>query len=200
MSSLNIFQAALDLNGPPGITHPMLQENYAWVDERLRELYYGYSLSSSNCDEYEEVGILRENWAWVDAKLSAIYEPTEDDIVLCPCPAPIAWCEYRTHIQQHCLEEDCDIKRTRSESDISDYEEEAKRAISRCQSPVSKYEFSPVSPMEADRRALCPPISPIHKCAKVSFQYSDINDISSISYDDLTEFSDDDIHYSFDSW
>jgi len=48
---------------------PSLVENYAWVDERLREMYYGYALTSFNCSEYEAEGLLNENWSWVDDRL-----------------------------------------------------------------------------------------------------------------------------------
>jgi len=53
MCSFNdMFQIAKDLNSPPGIVHPLLIENYNWVDERLRNMYYSYAPTTSNCDEY----------------------------------------------------------------------------------------------------------------------------------------------------
>ena len=48
-------------------------ENYAWVDERLRELYYGYALTDENIDEFEEMVLLNENYAWVDERLRELY-------------------------------------------------------------------------------------------------------------------------------
>ena len=48
-------------------------ENYAWVDERLNELYYGYALTDENIDEFEEMGLLNENYAWVDERLNELY-------------------------------------------------------------------------------------------------------------------------------
>jgi hypothetical protein len=47
-------------------------EHYAWVDERLAELYYGYALTADNCDEYQDAGLLKEKWAWVDRRLEAM--------------------------------------------------------------------------------------------------------------------------------
>jgi hypothetical protein len=151
MSSLNVFQVAMDMNGPPGITHPLLVENFAWVDERLREMYYGYALTSSNCDEYEAAGLLKENWAWVDSRLEEMCNPPEETYFPL-CPLPITWGYYRNGANMECIEEDSDsvesyigYKRKRSESDISDYDVEAGRAIKRlrCQSPIplGKYLF-----------------------------------------------------------
>lgn len=42
---MNVIQLALDFNAPPGLVHPLFVENYDWVDNRLRELYYEYDLS-----------------------------------------------------------------------------------------------------------------------------------------------------------
>lgn len=139
MSSINVFQVAMDFNGPPGLTHPLLVENYAWVDERLREMYNGYALTASNCAEYEAAGLLKENWAWVDDRLREMCEITDEDFL--PMPAPLAWANYRGDAQLESLEEVTSLtgyKRKRSESDISDYEEEAERAVKRlrCQSPL----------------------------------------------------------------
>jgi len=141
MSSINVFQVAMDLNGPPGLTHPLLVEKYAWVDERLREMYNGYALTASNCDEYEAAGLLTENWAWVDDRLEQMCKISDDDI-LPPALAPLTWVNYRGNAVLECLEEEEERlsghKRSRSESDISDYEEEAQRVVKRlrCQSPL----------------------------------------------------------------
>ena len=40
-------------------------ENYAWVDDRLRELYYG--------DDLKDTYLLTENYAWVDDRLRELY-------------------------------------------------------------------------------------------------------------------------------
>ena len=141
MSSINVFQVAMDLNGPPGLTHPLLVEKYAWVDKRLREMYNGYALTASNCDEYEAAGLLTENWAWVDDRLEQMCK-INDDGIFPPALAPLTWVNYRNNADQECLEEEEERlsghKRSRSESDISDYEEEAYRAVKRlrCQSPL----------------------------------------------------------------
>ena len=142
MSSINVVQ-------PSSYSVPV--ENYAWVDERLREKFYGYALSYDNFDEYLEAGLLGEPSAWVDIALEKLCNPSDDDIPL-PRPAPIAWVDYRSGAPLETLEksddesiEDSDEslighKRERSESDISDYEEEADRVINRlgCQSPIPK--------------------------------------------------------------
>lgn len=140
MSSVNVFQVAMDLNGPPGLTHPLLVEKYAWVDERLREMYNGYALTASNCDEYEVAGLLTENWAWVDYRLEQMCKISDDDFPL--ALTPLTWANYRCNANLECLEEEEERlsghKRSRSESDISDYEEEVERAVKRlrCQSPL----------------------------------------------------------------
>lgn len=156
MSSINIFNIAMDMNGPPGLTHPFLVENYAWVDERLREMYYGYALTAANSDEYEAAGLLRENYAWVDNRLAEKCAMSDRDMLRLSCPAPIAWANYRVGAKLDCIEEDSESvesyighKRKRSESDISDYEVEAGRVIKRlrCQSPIptGKYTYTPLS-------------------------------------------------------
>jgi len=72
----------------------LFKENWGWVDERLRELYYGYGLNEETFDEYLGEGLLKENWAWVDKKLSEKYElkPVED-VSLRQCP--LTWMDYR---------------------------------------------------------------------------------------------------------
>ncbi len=95
-------------------------ENYSWVDECLRHMYYKYAFTLENSDEYEDTGLLTEKWAWVDEKLEEMCIP-EDRM---PILAPDEWtnCSYD---QLCCIEEFVPIikKRTRSESDISDYED-----------------------------------------------------------------------------
>jgi len=136
MISINVFKVAMNLNGPPGLTHPLLVENYAWVDERLREMYNCYALTASNCDEYEAAGLLKENWAWVDTRLEQMCKISDDNILTI-----LTGVNYRGHAVQEYLEEKeeriSDSKRTRLESDISDYEEVEWAVKSlRCQSPV----------------------------------------------------------------
>ena len=97
-------------------------ENYSWVDECLRHMYYKYAFTLENSDEYEDTGLLTEKWAWVDEKLEEMCIP-EDRM---PILAPDEWtkCSYD---QLCCIEEFVSIPkkhtRTRSETDISDYED-----------------------------------------------------------------------------
>jgi hypothetical protein len=72
----------------------LFKENWGWVDERLRELYYGYGLNDETFDEYQGEGLLKENWAWVDERLSEKYdlEPIEN-VSLTQCP--LTWMDYR---------------------------------------------------------------------------------------------------------
>lgn len=155
MCSVNVFQIAMDLNGPPGLTHPLLQEKYSWVDQRLREMYYGYSLTADNSDEFEEIGLLTENYAWVDRKLEEMCAPpSDDDFALRYIkPTPIYWGGLaREGVIVKAIEDSDEstlsgYKRKRSESDISDYEVEAGRVIKRlrCQSPILGKSYISVS-------------------------------------------------------
>jgi len=145
MSSINVFQAAKNLNGPSGLPSHLLVENYDWVDQRLRELYYGYALTSSNCDEFDSAGLLTERWDWVDRKLEQMCDIQEEQLFLL-CPAPQDWVNYREDNIHDCIEDkECllGFKRKRSESSISDYEEEVYRAVKRlrCQSPFASGEY-----------------------------------------------------------
>ena len=47
------FTNLLSVDGPPGLTHPLLAENYDWVDKRLDELYYNYT-NTNTTYEYPE--------------------------------------------------------------------------------------------------------------------------------------------------
>ena len=87
-------------------------ENYAWVDRRLEELYYGYALTADNCDEFQDAGLLREKWAWVDDLLRVKYSDKYDDkyyddeeIGVLLCPPPLSWVDYRERYEQMPLEE-----------------------------------------------------------------------------------------------
>jgi hypothetical protein len=86
MNSSTIFEIAM--NCPPGLTHPRLAENNAWVDALLEE----------RCREEEEILCGRE--------------PEQVSVL---------------------------GKRKRSESDISDYEEEIDNVVSRSLTPT--YDF-----------------------------------------------------------
>ena len=52
-SNLTIFNTIMNTTPPPGLTHPLLKENFAWVDKRLEQLYYEYALTSENYDDFE---------------------------------------------------------------------------------------------------------------------------------------------------
>ena len=115
-------------------------ENYAWVDRRLEELYYGYALTADNCDEFQDAGLLREKWAWVDDLLRVKYSDKYDDkyyddeeIGVLLCPPPLSWVDYRERYEQIPLEEVLGKrKRTASEqydcvedcTDDEDYDDE----------------------------------------------------------------------------
>jgi len=72
----------------------LFKENWGWVDERLRELYYGYGLNEETFDEYLVEGFLKENWAWVDERLSEKYDLKHvEDLPLPQCP--LTWMDYR---------------------------------------------------------------------------------------------------------
>jgi hypothetical protein len=107
--NVNIFQIAMNINEPPGIIHPLFQENYAWVDECLREKYY------NNFDNF---------YKWIDENSLYILKPT-----------PITWANYKSRTILKCIEDEAegteeegnksfitDKYRTRAESDISNYE------------------------------------------------------------------------------
>ena len=113
----NIFQISMDINEPLGIIHPLLQENYAWVDERLREKYF---------DKWFEKELFNEQYEFVNNKL--------DEIFLLK-PAPITWANYKSRAILKCIEdEDKDENKDdneifityenpkNAESDISNYE------------------------------------------------------------------------------
>lgn len=153
MSSFNnVCQIVQDMNGPPGLTHPLLVENYSWVDERLREMYNIYALTDSNCDEYYVAGLLKENYAWVDQKLEEMCAITDYDFI--QCPVPIRW--YSSDSETLILLEDDEVSfkllescnSKHSESDISDiseisyYEERHNRLP--CQSPIPTGNYIPL--------------------------------------------------------
>jgi len=103
----------------------LMVEKYAWVDERLRELYYGYASTNE------------------DMNPQSNYDEPDFSFLR---PASIPWGNYRSGASLG----DSDVsslgKRSRSESDISDYEEDVERVTKRlkCQ-PESKYTFIPLA-------------------------------------------------------
>lgn len=139
--SSNMFASIMEIESCPGPSLILLNENYSWVDQRLSELYNNYALTAENCDDYISAGLLDENWSWADQKLEQMVEVSKECSIL--------------------------GKRKRSESDISDYDEEVSRAVKRfrigselpsspsnsererlrCQSPfpTNNYTFMPLS-------------------------------------------------------
>ena len=108
--NFNMFQIAMNINGPPGIIHPLLQENYAWVDECLREKYYNN---------------------FVEKELLYNYELVVENSISLLKPTPITWANYKSNAILKCIEDDDEEdnelcitykNRKRAESDISNYE------------------------------------------------------------------------------
>jgi len=105
--NVNIFKIAMNINGP---VHPLLQENYAWVDECLREKYYNN---------------------FVEKELLYNYELVVENSISLLNPTPITWANYKSNAILKCLEDDEEEdnelcitykNRKRTESDISNYE------------------------------------------------------------------------------
>ena len=131
MSASAIYDIVMGHNAPPGLIHPLLKENYAWVDERLQNNQYSYQYNYEDCDDCE-YGFM-------------------------PRPCPIAWVDYRyNHIAKGIEEFDepivIDYKRRRAESDISDHEDDIINAFkkmkfdnSKTTVTESKYTFEPLS-------------------------------------------------------
>jgi hypothetical protein len=151
---MKVFQVAMDLYSPPGITHPILKENYAWVDERLREMYYGYALTSDNYDEFKYNGLLKENYDWVDRKLE---EMCKQDEVNNHLFQSLNWCNYKSEAQTDCIKDKQSVessigKKRKSPIDMSDSEEEEQRVFKRLriQAPVLMRSDSDISELTED--------------------------------------------------
>lgn len=143
-----INAVAMDLNGPPGLTHPLLQEKYAWVDQRLSEMYHNYALTGDNCNEYQDAGLLTENYAWVDRKLEEMCNIDIDNATYLRymrlTPISMGGLAKKGVVLKKIEDSDDSTtssgnKRSRSEQDISEFEVEAQRVIKRlgCQSPIA---------------------------------------------------------------
>lgn len=113
MSVSTIHDIVMGLNAPPGLVHPILKENYAWVDERLRSIQYSYQYDYDDCEN----GVI-------------------------PRPCPISWVDYRyDHIAKGIEEIDDPIiyKRKRAESDIYDHEDELVTVFKKLKMETNKY-------------------------------------------------------------
>ena len=104
--NINVFQITMNMNGP------LLQENYAWVDECLREKYYNN---------------------FVEKELLYNYELVVENSISLLKPTPITWANYKSNAILKCIEDDEEEEqnnelcityknRKRAESDISNYE------------------------------------------------------------------------------
>ena len=74
---MNFNMIVMNINELPSSVHPFLQENYAWVDECLREKYY------NNFDDKEPYDELVNN------------ELEENEISLLK-PTPITWANFKS--------------------------------------------------------------------------------------------------------
>lgn len=103
-----------------------LVEKYDWVDKLLYKKYYDYALSIDNVDDFIGLGLIDEPSAWVDVALEKMCNPSIPPL----CPTASEWIEPK-------------YNRKRSESDISDYEEEIDRIMSGFEnlSPISKCKY-----------------------------------------------------------
>ena len=93
-----IYNTIMNCPAPPGLTHPLLKENFAWVDKRLEQLYYGYALTSENYEDFEY--LYNNKYSDVDSILGV-----KDSIL---------------GVKEYSILG----KRKRSDSDISEYEED----------------------------------------------------------------------------
>jgi len=111
-----VFQIAKDFNGPPGLVHPLLVENFDWVDERLHEMYNGST-------EYFPLCPLP---LWLRPRDSKQEVSLEDD---------------ETSVESYICH-----KRKCSEPDISNYKAKDGEVIKRlgCQSPIPTGKYHPL--------------------------------------------------------
>lgn len=71
MDSYQIYQVAMDCNAPPGITHPLFKENYAWIDEELEkreEIFSSKRLTPVSL-----------NWLYKYGERRPFYQPLEEE-------------------------------------------------------------------------------------------------------------------------
>lgn len=123
MSSMNTIQLAMDMNMPPGLIHPLLKENYNWVDHRLSELYNMYSLTEENLDEFQSNGLLKNRWEFVDSELERLYNEFPHSVEILR-PAVIPWANYRSNAELECLEEEETIGSKRKRLSLEEEEED----------------------------------------------------------------------------
>jgi hypothetical protein len=146
-----MFASVMDIDSYPGPSMILMNEKYSWVDQRLRELYNNYALTSDNCDEYISTGLLNEDYTWVDQKLEEIVQVSEEGSIL--------------------------GKRKRAESDISDYDEEVSRAVKRFRYG-SELPSSPSNSEKERERLRCQSPFPTNN---YTYECSDTSSISSLN-------------------
>jgi hypothetical protein len=117
------------------------EEQYAWVDELLNNKYNNYALTSNNIDDFMEAGLLGERWAWVDQRLTELYSTFQTDEIQESNLLTRKWSTQQFEIIKTEQNDLSGIKRKRSESDISDYDEEISSVIKR----LSIEEIEPVT-------------------------------------------------------
>jgi hypothetical protein len=127
---------------PSVITENLLTENYAWVDNLLREKYYKYALTIENYDEFYSAGILPKNYDFDFEEIeNPVCKRSEDEIFdykdnsnRLGCQSPIPSNEYK-YVRQNKnkVEDDCSLL----VSELTDEEDEDGVKIF----PVEDYDY-----------------------------------------------------------
>ena len=128
------------------LTEIMLTENYAWVDNLLREKYYNYALTIENYDEFYSAEILPKNYDFVFEEIDKpVHKRSEDEIFdykdnskiilnRLGCQSPIPSNEYKYVSQnKNKVENDCSLL----VSELTDEEDEDGVKIF----PVEDYDY-----------------------------------------------------------
>ena len=110
---MNCNIVVMNINELTSSVHPFLQENYAWVDECLREKYY------NNFDDKE---VLNEPYDY-----ELVNNELDENGISILKPTPITWANFKSRTILKCIEDkddnETDIEtRNRTDSDISNYE------------------------------------------------------------------------------
>lgn len=71
MNSYQIYQVAMDCNAPPGITHRLFKENYAWVDEELEKREENFSS--------RRLTPVPLSWLYKYGERQPFYQPLEEE-------------------------------------------------------------------------------------------------------------------------
>ena len=73
MNYSTFLHIAPDYNAPPGITHPLFKENYAWVDQELEK--------RSMIFPYKHLIPVPINWLFHYSKKMPVYQELEDSLI-----------------------------------------------------------------------------------------------------------------------